>query len=123
VNRYDKPEGVDRTTHLYRRVFDLASPQPGMRVTRAVLEMWSDNKTAWWWQGELIADDREGHVGELELFPGRVSSWGGTYTLAVQNSNDRVGVENPQGTAFQLRVTWAYPVQPTNPIALPLVQR
>jgi hypothetical protein len=123
VNRYDKPEGVDRTTHLYRRVFDLASPQPGMKITRAVLEMWSDNKTAWWWQGELIADDREGHVGEVELLPGLVSPFGGTYTLAVQNSNDRVGVENPQGTAFQLRVTWAYSGEPSNPIALPLVQR
>jgi hypothetical protein len=77
-----------------------------MRITAAQLEMWSDNKTAWWWQGELIAYDREGYVGNVPLFPGLITPTGGRYTLAVQNSNDLVSVDNPQGTAYRLCVTW-----------------
>jgi len=119
----DKPEGGDQTTHLYRRVFTLARPQSGMQIAGAVLEMWSDNKTAWWWEGELIADDREGHVGEIELFPKHISPWGGDYTLAIQNSNDHMHVENPQGTAFQLRVTWVFAGQIENPLALPIIHK
>ncbi len=107
------PEGKNGTTHLYRREFDLAPPVPGMRIQRAQLEMWSDNKSEWWWEGTAIAFDREGYVGQVELFPGYVVPQGGRYVLAIQNSNDLVCSEsdycNPQGTAFRLSVTWSMP--------------
>lgn len=107
------PEGNNGTTHLYRRELDLAPPASGMRIQRAELEMWSDNKSEWWWQGTSIAYDREGYVGRLELFPGHVDPQGGRYVLAIQNSNDLVCSEtdycNPQGTAFRLTVTWSLP--------------
>ena len=118
-----RPEGLDKTTHLYRRVFDLRPPERGMRVTRAVLQMWSDNKTAWWWQGALIADSREQYVGDVELFPGHVDPTGGTYALAIQNSNDRMRVENPQGTCFRLCVTWTSWGAARLQVTLPLILR
>jgi len=102
-----RQEGLDGTTHLIRHTFQLDAPQPGMRITSAILQMWSDNKTAWWWQGALVADDREGNNRQDELFPGHIAADGGTYVLAIQNSNDYQHVENPQGTAFRLCVTWA----------------
>ena len=93
-------------TQLIRKTVVLTPPAAGMRISRAVLEMWSDNKTAWWWQGRLIADDREGYVGALDLVPEHIAPRGGTYVLAIQNSNDQVTNDNPQGTAFRLCVTW-----------------
>ena len=92
-----------------------------MVISRALLRMWSDNKTAWWWQGALIAEDREGYVGEMELFPQYMDRNGGTYLLAVQNSNDYVHHENPQGTSYQLHVTWAAPGGPVYYADLPLI--
>ena len=112
---------MDGTTHLYRRVFTLSPPEPGMRVTRAFLQMWSDNKTAWWWQGSLIADNREGDVGEADLFPTHIDPLGGTYVLAIQNSNDINRGINPQGTAFRLCVTWAFSGEPGYRVDLPLI--
>ena len=50
--------------------------------------------------------DRQGYVGEIALFPAYVRPEGGTYVLAIQNSNDFMGGENPHGTACRLRVTW-----------------
>jgi hypothetical protein len=100
------PEAQSGTTHLYRRTFMLSPPQPGMQVTQAVLEMWSDNKTEWLWNGTSVSYDREGYIGQLDLFPTHVESQGGTYVLAVQNSNDYVSPNNPQGTAYRLCVTW-----------------
>jgi len=81
-------------THLYRRIFTLSPPLPGMEVDRAVLEMWSDNKTEWWWGGgwgsTAVWYDREGYIGKVDLFPRLIRPEGGTYVLAIQNSNDRV---------------------------------
>jgi hypothetical protein len=117
------PEGKNGTTHLYRREFDLTPPDPGMRIQRAQLEMWSDNKSEWWWQGTSITDGHEGYGGRLELFPGHVAPQGGHYVLAIQNSNDLVCAEtdycNPQGTAFRLTVTWSMPG--TYQLFLPLI--
>jgi len=121
LDQHDKPEERDGTTHLHRRVFTLSSPEPSMEVTRAVLRMWSDNKTAWWWEGELIADDRERYIGEVELFPAHLDRQGGTYLLAIQNSNDYMQQWNPHGTAFQLCVTWAWLGTYHYRIDLPLV--
>jgi hypothetical protein len=84
-----------------------------MEMVRAALEMWSDNKSEWWWQGEVIAGDREGNLGAVELYPGRVAPEGGSYLLAVQSSNDLSGSVNPQGTAARLCVTWRYDATPT----------
>lgn len=100
-------EGVDGVTHLIRHHFHLTPPQPGWRITSAVLDMWSDNKTAWWWEGTLVMIDRQQFGGQVELFPAYVAPEGGMYVLAVQNSNDYMRIENPQGTAFRLCVTWA----------------
>ena len=116
-----EPEGRDGTTYLHRRVFTLSSPGLGMEVTRAVLEMGSDNKTAWWWEGELIADDRQRYIGEAELFPAQIDRQGGTYVLAIQNSNDYIQQQNPHGTAFRLCVTWAWSGTFCHRIDLPLV--
>jgi len=118
-----KKEGWNGTTHLYRRTFTLSPPEAGMRVTRAVLEMWSDNKTEWWWQGTSIMYDRQGYIGQLDLFPVHVQSYGGTYVLAIQNSNDYVCSPNcnPQGTACRLCVTWTLPTEPSHRVYLPLI--
>lgn len=102
-----RQEGLDGTTHLIRQTFHLDAPQPGMRIISAALHLWSDNKAAWWWQGALIANDRQGYSRQDELFPEHIAPEGGTYLLAVQNSNDYMHMENPQGTAFRLCVTWA----------------
>lgn len=99
-------EGLDGTTHLIRHTFHLDAPQPNMRITSAILEMWSDNSTNWWWQGVLIADDREGNDRQDEIFPAHITAEGGDYVLAIQNSNDYMFADNPQGTAFRLCITW-----------------
>jgi hypothetical protein len=92
-----------------------------MQVTQAVLEMWSDNKTEWWWGGVPISYDREGYIGQVDLFPDLVRPEGGIYVLAIQNSNDRVSHDyNPQGTACRLCVTWAFPGEPSQ-VYLPLI--
>ncbi len=104
-----RPEGTDGTTLLFRRVLVLTPPSEGMHVVRAVLETWSDNKTEWWWQGVSVAYDHEGRGPDVSLFPAHVSPDGGTYVLAIQNSNDYMcpaGDCNPHGTAWALRVTW-----------------
>ena len=101
-----RQEGLDGTTHLIRYTFQLDPPQPGMRIISATLLMWSDNKAAWWWQGTLVANDQQGNYRHDGLFPGHIAADGGTYVLAIQNSNDYMHVENPQGTAFRLCVTW-----------------
>ena len=114
-------EGSDGTTHLYRRTFTLSPPQSGMQVTQAVLEMWSDNKTEWWWQGTSVSYDKQGYIGQVDLFPGHIEPYGGTYVLGIQNSNDYVALDyNPQGTACRLCVIWAIPSEPTQ-IYLPLI--
>jgi hypothetical protein len=92
-------------------------------MTSAVLEMWSDNKSEWWWQGRVIKSGGEGYLGWVELLPADVSPWGGTYVLAVQNSNDATcpGNCNAHGTACRLRVTWSFPDTPINRLYLPVV--
>ena len=114
-------EALQGITHLYRRKFMLSSPIPGMQVTRAALDMWSDNKTEWWWGGTPISYNREGYMGQLNLFPDLIRPDGGVYVLAIQNSNDRVSRDNnPQGTACRLCVTWAFP-RPISKVYLPLM--
>jgi hypothetical protein len=101
-----RAEGVDGITHLIRHTFQLDPPQPNMRITSAILEQWSDNKTAWWWQGELMVDELEGNDRQDQMYPLYIDDEGGTYSLAIQNSNDRQYAENPQGTAYRLCVIW-----------------
>jgi hypothetical protein len=122
-------EGQSGITHLYRRKFTLSPPYPGMQMTQAVLEMWSDNKTEWWWGGGggwgsiPVSYNKEGYIGQIDLFlHDLINPDGGTYVLAIQNSNDRVCSSpncNPQGTACYLRVTWAIP-SPSQ-VYLPLI--
>jgi hypothetical protein len=121
-------EGQSGITHLIRHTFfRLSPPQKGMHVTEAILEMWSDNKTEWWWAGtwgstSVSYNDKEGYIGQVDLLLyDLINPDGGTYVLAIQNSNDRVCSSpncNPQGTACYLRVTWAFP---PGPIYLPLI--
>lgn len=99
--------GVDEVTQLLVRTFTLTPPQPGLVVRSASLEMWSDNKTFWWWQGVPLTQGWQGRV-TLDI-TSHVAPEGGTYRLAIQNSNDRVAQVNPQGTAYCLRVTWCTP--------------
>ncbi len=88
---------------------------------QAMLQMWSDNKPAWWWDGVLLASDREGYVGEVELLPQHVRGEGGAYVLAIQNSNDYMRIENPQGTAYRLCSVWTYAEEPACRVELPFV--
>ena len=118
-------EGLNGTTHLYRRIVRVYPPEPCMQVTKAVLTMWSDNKTAWWWQGALVSYGREGHPDPIELFPGHIEPYGGIYYLAMQNSNDRMCPDdtkdcNPHGTACQLCVSWI-PTESCHHVYLPIV--
>jgi hypothetical protein len=109
---------------LVRRIFTLSPPYPDMQVTQAVLEMWSDHQTEWWWQGISVSYDREGYIGQVDLFPGHVEPYGGTYVLAIQNSNDRVSHDNnPQGTACYLCVTWAVPGELGYQVYLPVIMK
>jgi len=94
-----------------------------MQVTRAILEMWSDNKTEWWWEGASVSYDGEGYIGQVDLFPDHVEPNGGTYVLAIQNSNDRASHHNPQGTAYRLCVTWTVPSEPSYQVYLPLITK
>ena len=116
-------EAWNGTTHLYRRTFTLSPPQVGMQVTQAVLEMWSDNKTEWWWQGTSISYDREGYPGPIDLLPAHIEPHGGTYVLAIQNSNDYVCDPNcnPQGTACRLCITWTSTGAPVYQVYLPII--
>ena len=114
-------EAQSGTTHLYRRNFALSPPYSDMQVAQAILEMWSDNKTEWWWGGASVSYDREGYIGQVDLFPGHIGSHGGIYVLAIQNSNDRASHHNPQGTACRLCVTWAVPGAPGYQVYLPVI--
>lgn len=118
-----KKEGWNGTTHLYRRTFTLSPPKADMQVTRAVLEMWSDNKSEWWWQGTSISYDKQGSIGWIDLFPGYIWPHGGTYVLAIQNSNDYVCSANcnPQGTTCRLCVTWNVPSELGYHVYLPVI--
>ena len=118
-----KPEAWNGTTHLYRRTFILFPPEPGMQVTQAVLEMWSDNKTEWWWQGASISYNAEGYPGPIDLLPAHIEPHGGTYVLAIQNSNDYVCDPNcnPQGTACRLCITWTSTGAPVYQVYLPII--
>ncbi len=118
-------ESLNGTTYLYRHTFDLFLPPsyPDMPVTGAVLEMWSDNKTEWWWQGASVSYNEQGRIGKIDLFPAHVEPHGGTYVLAIQNSNDRMCPDddsncNPHGTACQLCVFWT-PTGSYRPVYLP----
>jgi len=96
-----------------------------MRVTQAVLKMWSDNKTEWWWQGTSVSYDKQGYPDPIELFPGYIEPYGGIYTLAIQNSNDNMCPDdtencNPHGTACQLCVSWI-PTESCHHVYLPLI--
>ena len=107
----DDQEFLNGTTHLLRHTFTLSPPEAGMQLTGAALEMWSDNKTEWWWQGASVSYDKQGYIGQVELSPGYVEPDGGTYVLAIQNSNDYKWHDNeengnPHGTAWRLCVTW-----------------
>jgi hypothetical protein len=116
-------EGVDATTLLFRRTFRLLPPGAGALVRASTLEMWSDNKSAWFWQGEAVMDNRQTYIGTVALFPRHVDAQGGTYTLAVQNSNDTMENVNPQGLAYRLCVTWAVPQREPQRLFLPLLLR
>jgi uncharacterized repeat protein (TIGR01451 family) len=99
-------------THLYRREFDL-QPPAGMssdaRIVEAILMRWSDNYSWWWWNGADIPTCAQGWFEPVSLLPEQVAEGGGTYVLAIQNSNGDLGTEtipDPHGTAFCLKVTW-----------------
>jgi hypothetical protein len=97
-----------------------------MRVVGATLEMWSDNKTEWWWEGTSVTYDKQGYIGLVNLFPAHVGPDGGTYVLAIQNSNDYVCPYNdrncnPHGTACSLCVSWTPTGEPCYHVYLPLV--
>jgi uncharacterized repeat protein (TIGR01451 family) len=104
-------EGKSGTTHLYRRWFDVPPPPSGMTMACAVLEMWSDNKSEWWWQGERIFGQAQNRR-DYDLFgKGKIGNEGGSYLLAIQNSNDYAGgieesKNNAHGTSFCLQVAW-----------------
>jgi hypothetical protein len=122
------PEGLNGTTYLYRRALTLSPPRSCMQVVGASLEMWSDNKTEWWWQGASVMYNQQGYIGPIELFPAHVGLYGGDYLLAIQNSNDYVCPReddddcNPHGTAWRLCVTWRV-AGPCQPVYLPLVRK
>ena len=118
-----EPERVGGTTHLIRREIALRPPQNGMRIVLASLEMWSDNKAAWWWNGVLLGQDREAYSRLDCLVQGHIAATGGEYTLAVQNSNDLWKHGNPQGTAYRLCVEWAYSDSAERQMYLPLISR
>jgi PKD repeat protein len=123
LDKQGEQEAWNGTTHLYRRTFTLSPPRADMQVARAILEMWSDNKTEWWWEGTSVSYDRQAYIGQVDLFPAHVGPNGGTYALAVQNSNDYACSPNcnPQGTACRLCVTWAVPSAPGYQVYLPLI--
>ena len=107
LDAFGNSKGVDGTTYLFRREIALAQPQDGMMLTSARLYMWSDNRSAWYWNGTWVAGDREGYVGEVDLRElGLVDALGGNHVLAVQASNDYTYGLNPHGIAYLLRVTW-----------------
>ena len=125
VDETGNMEALNGTTHLYRRTFNLSPPGPCMRVTRAVLAMWSDNKTEWWWQGTSVSYGWQGNPYTVELFPGHIEPYGGIYYLAMQNSNDRMCPDdtkncNPHGTACQLCVYWV-PAETCHQVYLPII--
>ena len=108
-----EPEGRSGTTHLYRRWFDLEAPAPGTYIVSATLEMWSDNRSEWWWQGKPLRGDVQNRQNRRTYVfgEGEISSEGGRYLLAIQNGNDYVCTAPPDtcnahGTAFCLRVEW-----------------
>ena len=118
-------EALNGTTYLYRRALTLSPPGGCMKVTGAVLEMWSDNKTEWWWQGTSVSYDGQGPFGQVELCPEHVEPHGGTYVLAIQNSNDYMCYDgdrncNPHGTAWRLCVSWI-PTESCHWFYLPLI--
>lgn len=109
LDAFGNPKGMDGATYLFRREIVLAQPLAGMTVTSAKLYMWSDNRSAWYWDGAWVAGDREGYVGEIDLRElGLVNALGGDYVLAVQASNDYTYGLNPHGIAYLLRVTWEF---------------
>ena len=119
----DDQEALNGTTHLHRHIFTLSPPEAGMQVTGVVLEMWSDNKTEWWWQGTSVSHNKQGPPDPLDLFPAHVQPYGGTYVLAIQNSNDYMCADdysncNPHGTACRLCVSWT-PTGSGPPVYLP----
>ena len=118
-----KKEAWSKVTHLHRRTFALSPPEEGMRLTQAILEMWSDNKSEWWWEGTSISYDGQGSIGQMDLLHTYVGPQGGSYVLAVQNSNDDTCSPNcnPQGTACRLCVTWDFPVKPAFQVYLPVI--
>ncbi len=122
LDKYGNPEACDGTTHLYRNAFTISPPESCMRVKRAVLDMWSDNKTGWWWQGSSISYGMQGPTEQIQLFPDYIGPHGGTYVLAIQNSNDYVSPNsNPHGTACRLRITWAFTRESCYHVYLPLL--
>lgn len=111
LGAFGTPKGVDGTTYLFRREIAIAQPLAGMTmtVTSARLYMWSDNRSAWYWNGIWVAGDREGYMGEVDLRElGLVSELGGNYVLAAQASNDYTYGLNPHGIAYLLRVNWEF---------------
>ena len=75
-------------THLVRKEFVLEPPAPCMRISSAKLDLWSDNKSEWFWQGQSVLYDQEAIQGPIWLYPDLVDADGGTYLLAAQTSND-----------------------------------
>jgi sarcosine oxidase gamma subunit len=130
LDEHGDEEAVNGTTHLHRQVFTLSPPAACMQVITATLEMWSDNKTEWWWGGggwgaTCVSYGKEGYIGQVDLFP-LINPDGGTYVLAIQNSNDYVCSCddrncNPHGTACRLCVSWIPTGKPCRYIYLPLV--
>jgi hypothetical protein len=119
-------DALNGTTYLYRRTVDFSPPKPNMQVISATLEMWSDNKTEWFWQGDSVMYGREGTIGKVALFPHHVEPDGGTYVLAIQNSNDRMCGDddrncNPHGAAWSACVIWRVTGGPSHAIYFPFI--
>jgi len=106
-------KGLDFATHLFRMVLNLTPPEEGMQLTAVAVERWSDNSTACWWNGVLVAMSGQGYVGWLNIPTTLLDPAGGDYVLAIQNSNDNTEYENPHGTSFRVCVTWSRPAPPT----------
>lgn len=118
-----QPKGLDFATHLFRTMLTLTPPEPGMLLTSVAVERWSDNSTACWWNGVLVPPSGQGYVGWLTIPAVLFDPSGGTYVLAIQNSNDNTEFENPHGTSFRVCVTWSRPTAPTVPAESPTPSR
>jgi hypothetical protein len=106
------PLGKSDQIYLCRYEFDLQPPQPGMEVRRATLQMWSDNQSQWWFDGDPLCSGEQGHLADVAL-PALTGTSGGKHLIAARVDNDHTCLDNdycnPHGLIFELIVVWARP--------------